>query len=168
MRVGYSCLSCLGRRTASDPNTHYEFWSLDRIPDIGWSWTWLGTFANLSRPPLSVCTDLSISIQGVQMPMIALQAALPQTQVPEGIALMVFTQILGAAVFIQAGQNIFTNRLVHNVLATGIPINIQKILSQGLRNVVDLVSPEDRDKIILAYNKSITQVRTFTTPYFSL
>jgi len=102
------------------------------------------------------------------MPMIALQAALPQTQVPEGIALMVFTQILGAAVFIQAGQNIFTNRLVHNVLATGIPINIQKILSQGLRNVVDLVSPEDRDKIIFAYNKSITQVRTFTTPYFSL
>lgn len=92
--------------------------------------------------------------------MIALQAALPQAQVPEGIALMVFVQILGAAVFIQVGQNIFTNRLVQNVRATGIPIDVQQLLQQGLNQVENLVRPEDRDRIIAAYNKSITQVRT--------
>lgn len=118
-------------------------------------------------PTASPSTDRHLHLQGVQIPMIALQAALPQAQVPEGIALMVFVQILGAAVFIQVGQNIFTNRLVQNVRATGIPIDVQQLLQQGLNQVANLVRPEDRDRIIAAYNQSITQVRT-AQPHSSL
>src|SRR5204863_4041799 len=52
---------------------------------------------------------------GIQQPIIAAQTVLPIQDVPTGASLMLFFQLLGGAIFLSVGQNIFTNSLVSGV-----------------------------------------------------
>ncbi|KIV90376.1 hypothetical protein PV10_07685 [Exophiala mesophila] len=58
---------------------------------------------------------------GFQQPQIAVQAILSSDLIAIGISLMFFTQLLGGAVFLAIGQNVFANRLVAELSASQVP-----------------------------------------------
>ncbi|KAI0126665.1 MFS transporter [Xylariales sp. AK1849] len=95
---------------------------------------------------------------GLQQPLIAVQAALPDNQVSEGTALVIFVQTLGGAIFLSIGQNIFNNQLLKNVVAAEIPVDTGSLLSQGATSIDRLVPVEFQPQLRLAYNDSIVQV----------
>ena len=88
--------------------------------------------------------------KGVRIPEIAVQVVLSDSQISQGIALIVFTPILGAAIFVQVGRNVLNNRLVIEIAKGGIPINSKKLLDRGITQLVDFVPAEYRDKMMLA------------------
>ncbi|KAI9685961.1 MAG: hypothetical protein M1820_010699 [Bogoriella megaspora] len=99
---------------------------------------------------------------GLQQPLIAIQTALPDHQVSEGTAIMIFVQTFGGTVFIAVAQNVFNNKLIENVIAQHIPVNPAALLSQGALQISKLVEPQFLDELKYAYNKSLTQ--TFYVP----
>ncbi|KAF7312051.1 DHA14-like major facilitator [Mycena indigotica] len=58
---------------------------------------------------------------GMQQPVIAAQTVLPLKDVPVGTSILMFLQTLGGALFISAGTNVFTNRLVSGLIRANIP-----------------------------------------------
>ncbi|RPA81881.1 MFS general substrate transporter [Ascobolus immersus RN42] len=65
-----------------------------------------------------------------QQPMIAVQAALPLSDVATGTAMIVFAQTFGGALFISVAQNIFNNKIVSEVRKT-LTIDPDVILMSG-------------------------------------
>ncbi|KAL9105861.1 MAG: hypothetical protein Q9227_009024 [Pyrenula ochraceoflavens] len=99
---------------------------------------------------------------GLQQPLTAVQAALPQEQVPVGTAIVIFMQTFGGALFVSIAQNVFSNKLLANVSAQNIPLNPSRLLQAGATSLVGLVAAKDLDKLKLAYNNTVTQ--TFYVP----
>ncbi|KAH8730333.1 major facilitator superfamily domain-containing protein [Phaeosphaeriaceae sp. PMI808] len=94
---------------------------------------------------------------GLNQPLIAAQTALPPFQIAEGTAVIIFMQTFGGTVFIAVAQNVFNNKLISNVLASGIPVNPAALLSVGATKLQTLVEAKYLNQLQLAYNESITQ-----------
>ncbi|KAK4184507.1 major facilitator superfamily domain-containing protein [Podospora australis] len=96
---------------------------------------------------------------GLQQPLIAVQAALPESQMAEATALIYFILNFGGAVFLSVGQNIFSNQLVTNLASANIPnLNPDSVLRGGATSLAGLVSAEDLPRLRTAYNDALTQV----------
>ncbi|KAH4050220.1 MFS-type efflux pump elcC [Parastagonospora nodorum] len=94
---------------------------------------------------------------GLNQPLIAIQAALPDFQKSEGTAVVIFMQTFGGTIAIAVAQNVFNNKLVSNILAAGIPVDPAALLSVGATKLQGLVQPQFFGRLQLAYNDSITQ-----------
>jgi len=96
---------------------------------------------------------------GMQQASLAVQAVLPRKDAPTGVALVMFMQQLGGAVFVSIGQNVFANELVKGLQhVSGIePAMVVKIGATELRNVVDTASI---GAVLSAYNFALTKVFT--------
>ena len=97
---------------------------------------------------------------GLQQSLIAAQTVLPIRDVPIGTSIINFCLTLGGALFISVGQNVFTNRLITNVLtaAPKIPSNI--VLETGatsLTRVVRSIDAGSLDGVLKAYNDALAQ-----------
>jgi len=91
---------------------------------------------------------------GAQQPSVAAQTALPRKDVAIGASLMMFCQVLGGAVFICVGNNIFQSALVRNL--TKIPgINIDSVAHVGATDLRDIVPRELLPQVLLAYNGAL-------------
>lgn len=84
---------------------------------------------------------------------------LPRKDALTGVALVMFMQQLGGAVFVSIGQNVFANELVKGLQhISGIePAIVVKIGATELRNVVDTASI---GAVLSAYNFALTKVFT--------
>ena len=92
-----------------------------------------------------------------QTPNLATQTALPKFDVPMGMALMFFGQLLGAAVFVSVGQNVLDNQLFQRL--SGIPgFNRSLVTSGGATSLLDSVPPHFRGAVLTAYNESLRKV----------
>jgi len=89
------------------------------------------------------------------------QAILPDSQVAEGTAIIIFVQTFGGAIFISVAQSVFNNQLVRNVVAAGLQINSGDLLSRGATQLISLVDPAELPVLKTAYNKAITQVNFY-------
>lgn len=91
-----------------------------------------------------------------QAPNIAAQTMLPTDDVPIGTSLMLFTQLLGGAVFIGVGQNILGTQLVMRLKGvSGFDGNF--IQSQGATTITQL--PDSiRPTVVSAYNEALRKV----------
>ena len=87
-----------------------------------------------------------------------MQTVLPERDVPSGTAIIIFVQALGGAIFISVAQNIFSNKLITNVVAQNIPINPASLLGEGATNLAGTVPSQYLEQVKFAYNKSITEV----------
>lgn len=96
-----------------------------------------------------------------------MQTALPDFQIAEGTAVVIFMQTFGGTITIAVAQNVFNNKLVSNVLAAGISVNPASLLSVGATKLQGLVQPQYFEQLQLAYNESITQV-CFASYYVGL
>lgn len=92
-----------------------------------------------------------------QVPNIATQAVLPLKDVPIGTALMFFSQLLGASVFISAGENVLGNQLVQRL--SGLPgFDPSLVTSGGATTLLDSLPSSQRHKVLIAYNESLRRV----------
>ena len=95
---------------------------------------------------------------GFQQPLIAAQTTLPEPDIPTGTALITFVQILGGALFVSVGQNVFANKLVAGL--AGIPgIDVGALLGTGATQLKGLIpDPALAERVLVAYNYAIIQV----------
>ncbi|OAA76660.1 DHA14-like major facilitator [Akanthomyces lecanii RCEF 1005] len=94
---------------------------------------------------------------GMQQPLIAIQAALPEKQVAEGTSLIIFIQTFGGAILLSVGQSLFTNSLVRNVAKADLPLDPSSLLSGGATNLDRLIAPEYLEQLREAYNDAIIE-----------
>lgn len=93
---------------------------------------------------------------GFQQSPVAAQAVLGVRDIEIGTAVVVFVQIFGGALFVAVAQNLFTNALVQNIAALGIPgLSPQVIIAAGATGIRNIVSPEQLPALLVAYNAAI-------------
>ncbi len=92
-----------------------------------------------------------------QTPNLATQTVLPKFDVPMGLALMFFGQLLGAAVFVSVGENVLDNQLLQRLSGMS-GFNKSLITSGGATALRDSVPPDLRGTVLIAYNESLRKV----------
>jgi hypothetical protein len=93
---------------------------------------------------------------GMQQTLIAVQTVLPAADVPIGTAIVMFAQTLGGAIFISVAQNVFTNRLLTNVIAVVPDLDPSIVLQSGATNLAKAIPSQYLSGVIEAYNGAIT------------
>ncbi|GIK00865.1 hypothetical protein Aspvir_004894 [Aspergillus viridinutans] len=92
-----------------------------------------------------------------QQPNLAAQTVLPRKDVPVGIAVMFFSQLLGAAVFVPVGENVLANQLMLRL--SGVPgIDANIVTSGGATSLLSLVPLDLRETVLTAYNEALRKV----------
>ncbi|KAM5444835.1 hypothetical protein MferCBS31731_000290 [Microsporum ferrugineum] len=92
-----------------------------------------------------------------QTPNLATQTVLPKQQVPIGMALMFFGQLLGASIFVSVGENILSNQLQKRLSGISeFPPGF--IGSSGATTFLNSVRPDQRETALIAYNEALRKV----------
>ena len=73
------------------------------------------------------------------------------------MALAIFSQTLGASVFLSLAQTIFTNGLVTNLATSAPGVNPQTVITAGASGVRAAVSRAQLPAVLYAYNKAINE-----------
>jgi hypothetical protein len=94
---------------------------------------------------------------GFQQPTIAAQAVLDLKDIPSGVALIMFTQLLGGAIFVSVGQNVFTNTLVSDTAKHLPGVNPLQIIQTGATELKYLVPPGQLAELLSVYNGALGQ-----------
>lgn len=105
---------------------------------------------------------------GIQQPLIVVQTVLPLAEVSVGTALMYFLQVLGGAVFVSVGQNIFANKLASNLAALVPGLDPSIVLHTGATSIQQTIDPKYLPLVKLAYNNALTQGFLLATVMVSL
>lgn len=92
-----------------------------------------------------------------QVPNLAVQTVLPKVDVPMGLALMLFSQLLGAAVFVAVGENVLGNQLVQRL--SGIPgFDSSLITTSGATSLLSSLPANALETALGAYNEALRKV----------
>ncbi|KAK3360512.1 putative MFS multidrug transporter [Lasiosphaeria hispida] len=94
----------------------------------------------------------------MQMPLLAVQAVLPQAQISVGMALVIFTNTFGGAIFLTVAQTIFTNSLRSHIEQYVPTIDIEQVLAAGASGIREVVSEADLPGVLRAYSDSVDHV----------
>ncbi|TGO43924.1 hypothetical protein BCON_0719g00030 [Botryotinia convoluta] len=93
---------------------------------------------------------------GMQQISLAVQACLPDEDVPIGLALIPFFQTLGDTIFVTVSQVIFSHELVKNLSALNLPsLPTSLILHTGATELRTLIPAQYRPEVLSAYNAAI-------------
>ncbi|KAL6716123.1 hypothetical protein ACLMJK_005689 [Lecanora helva] len=94
---------------------------------------------------------------GMQQAVLAAQAVLAKNDVPTGVALIMFCQQLGGAIFVSIDQNILSNELAKGLAGVG---NIQpsKVVSVGATELRKVVDTADLKAVLSTYNGAVVKV----------
>jgi len=94
---------------------------------------------------------------GFMGPQSAIQTTLPEKDIPLGLAVVLFAQNFGPALFVSIAQTIFTNELADNLkdLVPGLDAHI--IENMGLGDLKARVGPQNLQTALLRFDKSLTQ-----------
>jgi MFS family permease len=92
-----------------------------------------------------------------QTPNLAAQTVLPPEDVPIGLALMFFGQLLGAAVIVAVGENVLANQLLQRL--SSIPgFDPKHVTSGGATALLTMLPEEYQDQALVAYNEALRRV----------
>lgn len=97
------------------------------------------------------------SAVGFQGPQSAVQSTLPAADVPLGLAVVIFAEQFGPAVFIPIAQIIFTNRLADNLHHFLPDMDAKTVESMGLSELRASVGLENLEKVLVGFDESLTQ-----------
>ncbi|EPS43044.1 hypothetical protein H072_2976 [Dactylellina haptotyla CBS 200.50] len=96
---------------------------------------------------------------GMQQPSIAAQAVLPRKDIAVGTSMIMFTQILGGAIFLAVGQTSFLNKLVKGIVAiNGQGFDAMTVFHTGATDIREVVKPEFLPQVYEAYNEAVINV----------
>lgn len=91
---------------------------------------------------------------------IAIQNLVPASQIPTAMAIVIFSQNMGGAVFLIAANALFSNslrrQLQQRVAVIGVGPDV--IIDAGVRSIRKLVSGDQLVAVLQAYSKSVDQV----------
>ncbi|KFG87985.1 putative efflux pump antibiotic resistance protein [Metarhizium anisopliae] len=93
---------------------------------------------------------------GMQQPLIAVQVVLDMADVPTGTAIIIFMQSLGGALFVSAGQTVFTNRLENFVHEFAPRVDPKAVLAAGATGIRTAFPEEFLGAIVKAFNSALT------------
>jgi hypothetical protein len=115
-------------------------------PDIGTS-KWIG---------FQIVYGLGVGF-GLQQSIVVSQTVLDITDIPIGTSIVIFFQMLGGALFVSVGQNIFSNKLVEGL--SGIQgLDAQAIVHTGATEISKLITdPAQLGLVIDAYNGALVK-----------
>ncbi|KAM5349230.1 hypothetical protein ACJ41O_005737 [Fusarium nematophilum] len=91
---------------------------------------------------------------GMQLPLVAVQTALPEQDIPVGTATLMFSQTLGGSIFVQVAQNVFTNQLGKELQSVRVDAEI--VLGAGATELRDNVPAGHLQQVLVAYSKALT------------
>lgn len=92
-----------------------------------------------------------------QMPILAVQVVLSKADVPMGLVMVMFFQILGGALAPSVGQNLFVDKLLRN-LGEVQGIDGAAVVAAGGREFREIVPPELMDAVIDAFSSALRNV----------
>ncbi|KAF2460858.1 DNA repair protein RAD50 [Lineolata rhizophorae] len=91
----------------------------------------------------------------VQVPFIAVQAALPERDMPTGNAVAIFFNTLGGAVAISVAQNVFVNTLAAEVGGRVPGLDPSRVVGVGATELRDAAPPQALEGVLEAYAKAV-------------
>lgn len=92
----------------------------------------------------------------MQQPLMAVQTVLKISDVPTGTAVVVFLQTLGGALFVSIGQNVFSNKLVENIIKHVPGLDPAIVLGTGATSIQSTLPPDMLPGVTLAYSNALT------------
>jgi hypothetical protein len=99
------------------------------------------------------------------MPIVAVQNTLPPTQAPIGMSMIMFTGMLGGALFLSFSATIFTHSLRQQIPIQDPQVDAQAIIAAGATEFRKILSPSDLGGVLIAYAKSIDRVFYLITAF---
>jgi hypothetical protein len=94
----------------------------------------------------------------MQQPISAVQAALPKESMAVGNAFLMFSQILGGAIFVSLGQTIFSNQLRPALRHFAPTVDVEAVYAVGATAFRTVVTEAEVPGVVLAYNQALTRV----------
>ena len=97
---------------------------------------------------------------GMQQALMAAQTVLHLDDIPTGTSIIMFTQTFGGALFIAVAQNVFTNRLLSNLLESVPTLDPAIVLSTGATSLKEAITKQDPSLlpgVLSAYNSALVQ-----------
>jgi hypothetical protein len=95
---------------------------------------------------------------GFQMSIVAVQHALPPTQAPLAISLLMFSGMLSGALLLSFSATIFTQSLRKLIPRQDPAADARAIIAAGATGFRHLLNPSEIGSILIAYAKSIDRV----------
>jgi hypothetical protein len=92
-----------------------------------------------------------------QMPILAVQVVLDKIDVPTGLVMVMFFQLLGGALAPSVGQNLFVDKLLQDLNQVQ-GIDGAAVVAAGGREFRDIVPPELMDAVIEAFSSALRNV----------
>ncbi|KAJ7620460.1 major facilitator superfamily domain-containing protein [Roridomyces roridus] len=108
--------------------------------------------------PYEIIMGLGLGL-GIQQPFIATQVVLEAEDIPIGTSIILFAQTLGGALFVSIGQNVFTNRLVRELVKNVPGVDPQVVLDVGATDLKNAIDPQFIGAVLESYNNAV--VSTF-------
>lgn len=94
---------------------------------------------------------------GFQAPQVAVQNSLPPDDANMGLAIILFAQNFGPAVFVSAAQTIFTGRLASNLRGLGPGLNATRIENLGLSDLKSHIGADKLHEVLSGLDQSLVQ-----------
>lgn len=94
---------------------------------------------------------------GMQQASVAAQTVLEKKDVPMGVSLMFFCQMLGGAIFVSVGQNVFGSYLVSQLVKLVDGLKPEDIVNTGATELRNVVSADQLDEVLKIYNLALRQ-----------
>ena len=91
-------------------------------------------------------------------PLLAVQAVLPQDQIPVSMAFLIFSQTFAGAVFLTIANTIFANNLAEKLVENVPDINVPRVLAAGANGFRDVVTESQLSGVLWAYADSLALV----------
>lgn len=107
----------------------------------------------ISEPPVDVPPP---------QPILAIQHALPKSQIPTGMSIFVFCQMFGGAIMVVFSQAIFTNSLRQTIPTYAPPVDAETIIAAGATQLRRNVPSNELGGVLLAYSKSLDRIYYLT------
>jgi MFS family permease len=105
---------------------------------------------------------------GMQQPSLAAQTVMPKKDVPTGVSLMFFTQMLAGAIFISVGQNVFDSKLVGGLIALVHGLSPLEVVNTGATDLRKVVPANQLPEVLEVYNSALRMPFIVATAISSL
>ncbi|KJZ80067.1 hypothetical protein HIM_00781 [Hirsutella minnesotensis 3608] len=100
---------------------------------------------------------------GMQQPLTAVQVVLDIADVPTGTALIIFSQSLGGALFVTAGQTVFSNRLLAYLAEYAPQVDAKVVVDAGATGIRKVIESQYIDAVVHAFNSALSNVFVVST-----
>lgn len=93
----------------------------------------------------------------IQQAHTAAQTVLADADVPTGVVVLIFAQILGGTIFLSVAENVFSNRLVAEISKAVPGLDAGHLLHAGATSLRQVVTGEELKRVVEAYSRGLSQ-----------